>query len=252
MIKTNRFKHVGVITLANKERKNAINQQMMEQITATLNEWQQDDRVKCVMFTGEGDAFCSGGDLKEFHSLTVEETKKMLQRMNETLTYVYEYPKPTVAALNGITIGGGCEIAASCDFRLAHEDVKFGFIQIRLGITTGWGGATRLFSRISASTALHMLLSGRMFTATEGLDAGFIDQLFPVDSFSSAVLKWSTELTEHPLPAIMAYKKAWLDYHNPQLSMREKMIREVERGAELWKTKEHEEAINHFLKRSSS
>ncbi|WP_261179315.1 enoyl-CoA hydratase/isomerase family protein [Anaerobacillus sp. CMMVII] len=105
--------------------------------------------MKIVVLTGAGtDAFCSGGDLSIFHHIhTKGEAKEMLLKMAKVLHKLFFFSKPTVAYLNGTTVGGGCEIATACDFRIAEKKLKIGFIQGRLGITTGWGGSTYLMER---------------------------------------------------------------------------------------------------------
>jgi enoyl-CoA hydratase len=251
MIKSEIIDAIGVLTLSRPKVHNAINRNMMNQIEKVLTEWQEDQRVKLVVVTGEGEStFCSGGDIEEFHGLDGEATAHMLHHMKEVLLLLQTFPKPTVAALNGTAVGGGCEIATACDIRMAHPNVKVGFIQINLGITTGWGGATRLFKILPQSKALKLLLTGEKITAQEAFNLGFIDEILPTHDFMDHVLEWCNRITRHPLPALEAYKKTALDQYKLSITIEEKLDREVNRSAEVWGSPEHEKAVSAFLNRS--
>lgn len=251
MIKTEVINAVGVLTLARPGVHNAINRNMMKQIEEVLTVWKDDQRVKLVVVTGAGEStFCSGGDIEEFHGLDGEATADMLHHMKEVLFLLQTFPKPTVAALNGTAVGGGCEIATACDLRVAHPQLKVGFIQIKIGITTGWGGATRLFKILSRSKALKLLLTGEKIHAQEAYDMGFIDHMLPAEGFMNHVMAWCSNITRHSLPTLVSYKHTALDQDDFSLSLRDKLNLEVNRSAEIWGSPEHQQAVSAFLSRS--
>jgi enoyl-CoA hydratase len=252
MIKTEVIDAIGVLTLSRPKVHNAINRSMMTQIEEVLTAWKEDQQVKILVVTGEGErTFCSGGDIEEFHGLDGEATVHMLHHMKEVLFLLQTFPKPTVAALNGTAVGGGCEIATACDLRMAHPEVKVGFIQINLGITTGWGGATRLFEILPYSKALKLLLTGEKVSAQEDFSLGFIDEVLPTHDFMDHVLKWCKRITCHPLPALEAYKKTALDQNDHSITLKGKLDREVNRSAEVWGSPKHKKAVSSFLNRSN-
>jgi len=243
---------VGIITISRPEVHNAINLFIMNQFSEILEQFEEDPSVKMVIITGAGTKyFCSGGDIAEFHHLDQKGSISMLHQMKDILNRIQTFPKPTVALLNGSALGGGCELASSCDFRLAHPEVEIGFIQIKLGITTGWGGATRLFTKIASTKAFRTLLTGKRMSAHEALSMGFIDELLNQDTLLEDALSWCEEITVHSLPSILSYKHTLLDQLDPSLSMKERLDREVERSGNLWGSKEHKEIVQSFLNKKN-
>ena len=144
-----------------------------------MSEAAHDDEVKLLVLTGAGsEAFCSGGDLREFQDLhTEEEAFAMLSKMGEILYKLAVFPKPTIALINGSAFGGGCEIATACDFRLAKSGIKLGFVQGTLGITTGWGGASLLLEKNTRAKSVKLLLDAKIHKAEEAKEFGFVDEI---------------------------------------------------------------------------
>jgi enoyl-CoA hydratase len=239
---------IGWITLNHAERYNAINYEMMDLLDNAIDELKHDDNVKVLVITGSGDkAFCSGGDLSAFHQLhTEEEAYTMLSRMGNVLFKLFTFPKPTIALLNGVAVGGGCEIASACDFRLAAPHVKFGFIQGTLGITTGWGGTTFLMERVANDTGLEWLLSSEKYTAAEGLAKGFIQKElgYTEDEFQN----WLQPIANKTIGVLKAYKQRRLDQIDLEKT-KSNMKAEIRECSKLWASEEHHEAVAAFLKR---
>jgi enoyl-CoA hydratase len=228
------------------EKRNAVNYQVMDELEAILSEAASDEQVKMLVLSGTGtQAFCSGGDLSEFQDLyTEEEAFSMLSRMGRILYTLAVFPKPTIALLNGSAVGGGCEIATACDFRLARRGVKLGFVQGTLGITTGWGGASLLFEKIPEQKALKLLLDAKVHKAEEARNLGFVDEIIGDDydewkGFAEDFLRQETGV-------LMAYKKLlvkkWQDG-----CIKERMNAEIRECAKLWATDAHHAAVKQFL-----
>lgn len=239
---------IGWITLNHAERYNAINYEMMDLLDRAIDELKHDDNAKVLVITGSGDkAFCSGGDLSAFHQLhTEEEAYTMLSRMGNVLFKLFTFPKPTIALLNGVAVGGGCEIASACDLRLAAPHVKFGFIQGTLGITTGWGGTTFLMQRVANDTALEWLLSSAKHSAAEGVAKGFIQKElgYTKDEFQN----WLQPIANKTIGVLKAYKQRRLDQIDLEKT-KANMEEEIRACSKLWASKEHHEAVAAFLKR---
>ncbi len=230
------------------ERRNAVNFEVMDGLQKAIDTVKKTNHLGLVI-TGEGDkAFCSGGDLSVFHKLkTEEEAYAMLSRMANILFDLFMLPKPTVALLNGIAIGGGCEIATACDFRFAHSNVKAGFVQGNLAITTGWGGGTMLFERMSNSQALSMLMKAKIYEALELKEMGFIDFIYE-GCHSEGLLAGLETIPAMETNVIQAYKQIVLSRRD-EFQLKEQVEREVRQCSVLWEKEAHHEKVNRFLNR---
>ena len=232
------------IILNRPEKRNAVNYEVMDHFEKALSDACADDSVKVLEISGAGEAaFCSGGDLSVFHALrTEDEAYAMLSRMGRILERLAMFPKPTVAFLNGSAAGGGCEIAAACDFRIARPGVKLGFIQGTLGITTGWGGASLLYEKLPASSASALLLNAGFYEAEAALGLGFINQIAEnADDFIAPVLEKDTGV-------LLAYKKV-LNAKQEASGLRKRMEQEIRECAILWARDAHLQAASAFLKK---
>lgn len=236
--------HITEIIINRPERKNAIDFQVMEQLDTLLTDLAKDKQIKVLIIRGEGDTFCSGGDLESFHSLiTKEEAKTMLVPMCQVLKKIVSFPAITVAYLNGSAVGGGAEIASACDYRFAKGNGVVGFIQGNLYITTGWGGATLLKTRVGRENALLMLGTAKRWMMNEAKDFGFIRQIKPLED----VYEWSQQWKDQSV--IKAYKQLLL----PIIEKEElflAMDKEVEACASLWEKDDHHTAVQGFLKKN--
>jgi 3-hydroxypropionyl-coenzyme A dehydratase len=241
---------VGILMLNRPEVYNAINFQLMDEMEETLKAWRFDQEVRVLMITGAGDrAFASGGDVREFHSLhNKEEALTMLQRMGGILDLIESFGKPTIAAINGYALGGGCELAISCDIRLASDRAKLGLIQVKLGITTGWGGGTRLMNLMPRSQALHWMLTGEHFTAEEASDAGLIQKVFSHDDFSREAALYAESVASAPISVLQAYIDIANRLRSQPFYQEAKQI-EIEKCAELWAQDDHHQSVARFLKK---
>ncbi|TCN25724.1 enoyl-CoA hydratase/isomerase family protein [Mesobacillus foraminis] len=237
-----------IFTINRQEKRNAVNYKVMEGLEKAVQEAASPD-VKALVITGNGDkAFCSGGDLSVFHELkTEEEAFGMLSKMSRIIGDLLMLPKPTVALINGAAVGGGCEIAAACDFRIGKQGIQAGFIQGNLAITTGWGGGTILLEKLSASKALKMLTDARLYSAGELKELGFLDSIYEGDHMEncSAFLE---QLLDKDGAVLTAYKemlrKKWAN-----ASVLERMEEEVKNCAALWEKEVHHEKVASFLKK---
>ncbi|GIN19045.1 MAG TPA: enoyl-CoA hydratase/isomerase family protein [Bacillus bacterium] len=231
------------------EKWNAINFEVMDGLELMLDEAERDPSIKAVAITGEGErSFCSGGDVAEFHHLkTEEQAYSMLSRMGSLLYRLAVLPKPTVAVLNGVALGGGCELAAACDMRIAKAGTNAGFIQGSLAITTGWGGASLLFERMNPSLALQILTEAQLLSVQELSAYGFINQIYDGDTLH-AVKKFTEQILSREADVLKSYKAALIEKIHKG-SLKERMAQEIRRCALLWSKEEHHRAVTRFLKR---
>jgi enoyl-CoA hydratase len=237
-----------IFTINHTEKRNAINYEIMEGLEKAIEMTEYSD-VKAFIITGAGEkAFCSGGDLSIFHKLyTRDEAYPMLSRMSKVLGKLLLLRVPTIALMNGTAIGGGCEIATACDFRLGRKGMKAGFVQGNLGITTGWGGGSILFEKYPASTALKMLTVAKLYTSEELYNLGFLDEVYEGEPYDYC-LSFLEKILEKEGTVLAAYKdmlqKKWLN-----ASILERIETEVENCAVLWGEDVHHQRVSEFLKK---
>jgi enoyl-CoA hydratase/carnithine racemase len=243
--------NIAIITLNRPEVRNAINLEMVDGLNKVLDQMEHDPEVKVIIFTGSGEhAFISGGDLKQFHAAkTKEEALPMLVKVGDLLTRIQKLKKPTIAMINGTAVGGGCEFAASCDFRFASDHAKLGFVQISLHITTGWGGASRLIRKIGRTNALRLLLTGEVMGAEQAMACGFVDKVFPREILLEQTYAFAEKIANQPLEGIMAYMMMAHDY-DEGLGLESSIEKEIDRCSDLWGSSAHAEIVQTFLHRS--
>jgi len=241
---------IFVFTIERESVRNAINYDVMDQLEKAIEQVNNDEKIKVLVITGEGNqAFCSGGDLVQFHHLHHEdEAYQMLSRMTNILFQLLTCKKITVALINGFAVGGGCELAAACDFRIANSEAMLGFIQGTLAITTGWGGGSILFEKISHDHALKLLLSAKRNSAKQLLDIGFIHHLYDGEPFIECK-SFLQPYMNLPSDVIASYKEIlvtkWV-----QTNIKERMLKEARKCAELWAKEEHMKRVDQFLRRN--
>jgi enoyl-CoA hydratase len=206
---------VGTVTLV-RPPINAINGQVLDEIVAALQAWEDDPAVTAVVVTGGiRNAFCTGGDLQqlcgeEMAGLGREERMTLFDRFQRIYSRIEAYPKPLVAAINGVAIGGGLELALVCDLRVASEVAYFSMPELKHGIIPGLGATQRLSRFIGVGRAKQMLLLGRMIRAETALAWGLVDRLVPRDRVLATAHELARELAAKPLAAVRALKECFL------------------------------------------
>ncbi len=167
---------VATIFLNRPEKRNALSTELFEELTLALQAWRRDDRVACVIITGTEQFFSAGLDLETMNWATEADRLRWYDATYYGYLELLEYPKPTIAAVAGPTFGGGCDIAVFCDIRVSSPDGRFGFPQVRFGLTPFVDPLQRI---IGQSQAKLLVLTGRRIDATEALRIGLIDQIAP-------------------------------------------------------------------------
>jgi enoyl-CoA hydratase len=198
---------VGVVTLNRPEALNALNGQLMDELTVALRDLEADDSIGAILLTGSDKAFAAGADIKE-----------MLNRgymdvfLEDFITANWEEAtrvrKPIIAAVAGYALGGGCELAMMCDFIVCADNAKFGQPEIKLGVIPGAGGTQRLTRFIGKSKAMDMILTGRMIDATEAESCGLVSRVFPLEDMKDEAFKIAKDIASLSLPSVMVAKEA--------------------------------------------
>lgn len=243
--------HVIRFTINRPEIRNAINHDVMEGLEQLVSLVQEDTTIQFVVITGEGEmAFCSGGDLSVFHGLkTAEQAYPMLNRMAQVLYKVATLPVPVIALVNGAAVGGGCEIATACDFRVVSSKAKCGFIQGSLAITSGWGGGTYLVEKMPRTDlALRMLSEAKVYQAEHLKEIGWATEIFTGDK-EEALHSFLANMKPIEASVHRAYKqmiiRKWL-----QQNLLEQIEEEVRLCSQLWEADEHHLTVQKFLNRA--
>ncbi|MEK4024117.1 enoyl-CoA hydratase/isomerase family protein [Mammaliicoccus sciuri] len=230
------------------EMRNAVNYDVMSGLEEFLDRIEDDPEISFAVISGEGNlAFCSGGDLSDFHGFqTAEDAWPMLSRGAKILYRIATLPMPTIALINGAAVGGGCELATACDYRLVASHAKAGFIQGTLAITSGWGGATLLFEKNSPHDQLLQLTSRASVHSADKLkELGWATEVYngdadaALDQFLAPMLKVHRNV--HRAYKSIATRKWQAN------NLREAMQEEARVCSVLWESDAHHEAVQRFL-----
>ena len=170
---------IATITVNRPDKLNALNDATIAELGEAIDRARGDDAVGGVILTGAGRAFVAGADIAEFAAQTPIEGRARALRGQVVFRRFETSPKPTIAAVNGFALGGGCELSMSCHLRIASEHAKFGQPEVKLGIGPGYGGTQRLPRLVGKGRALQLLLTGEMIDAAEALRIGLVNRVVP-------------------------------------------------------------------------
>jgi enoyl-CoA hydratase len=179
-LKVERRGRVGIVTLIRTEALNALSNRLMDELTHAVDQIEADDGIGCLVLTGSGRAFAAGADIKEMAFKTYPEAYAE-DHITRNWERIARTRKPVIAAVNGLALGGGCELAMMCDFILASENARFAQPEIKVGVMPGAGGTQRLARFIGKSKAMEMCLTGRMMDAAEAERCGLVSRIVPAD-----------------------------------------------------------------------
>lgn len=199
----------GIATIRlDRPKMNALNAAVQEEIRAAAVEAATRSDVSAVIVYGGERVFAAGADIKEMQHMSYVDMVQRSGALQSSFTAVAEIPKPTVAAITGYALGGGCELALCCDFRVAAEDAKLGQPEILLGIIPGAGGTQRLSRLVGPARAKDLIFSGRFVDAAEALAIGLVDEVVPAAEVYAAARRRMQQYVGGPAVALRAAKEA--------------------------------------------
>lgn len=167
---------IFTITINRPDKLNALNQTVLMELDDALKNIYEDKKIKAVIITGAGEkAFVAGADIAEFISIKDDEGASLAKKGQDIFLKIENCPKPFVAAVNGFALGGGCELAMACHFRLASENAKFGQPEVNLGLIPGYGGTQRLTMLVGKGKAMELMMSGSIIDAAEAKNIGLVN-----------------------------------------------------------------------------
>lgn len=201
--------HVAKITINRPKALNALSTQVLEELNATLDEVAANKDVYCVILTGAGDkSFVAGADIAEMKDKTVEEAATYGAFGNGVFRKIETFRCPVIAAVNGFALGGGCELAMSCDIRVASSNAVFGQPEVGLGITPGFGGTQRLARLVGAGIAKEMIYTARNIKADRAFAIGLVNSVVEPEELEATVLKMANGICKNAPIAVANSKKA--------------------------------------------
>jgi enoyl-CoA hydratase len=238
---------VAVITINRPTKLNALNIQTRAEGAAALDELREDESVRVVVITGAGEkAFVAGADISEFEGRTAVSQRDVMTARS-LFTAVDTFPKPVIAMVNGFCLGGGCELALSCDIRVASETARFGQPEINLGIIPGGGGTQRLTRLVGEGKAMELILTGDMIDAQTAYNLGLVNLVVPAADLEAKTLELANRIAEKSPVALRMAKEAVKTAARANLD--EGLRREVDLFALTFSSEDKDEGVRAFLEK---
>jgi enoyl-CoA hydratase len=208
--------HVGIVQLNRPDKLNALSLELMKQLVSALDAYEQDDNICVILLAGNERAFAAGADIGDM----AEATPVSQYKANQFARWerIGKISKPIVAAVSGFALGGGCELAMSCDLIIASETAQFGQPEINIGVMPGAGGTQRLIRAVGKATAMDVILTGRFLTAREALTHGLVSRVVPREHFYTEALRLCHEMATKPPLALRIAKEAVRHAHETGLT----------------------------------
>ena len=245
LILSERKNRVGLITLNRPQALNALNNQLMREVMDALNDFDGDEQVGAMVITGNEKAFAAGADIKEMADKSI--TDMMDRDHVAVFGRIRTIQKPVIAAVSGWALGGGCEVALSCDMIVASESAKFGQPEITIGVIPGAGGTQRLTRAVGKAIAMEMILNNRTLSAQEAYQFGLVNRVVPVDGYLQEALKLADEIASRAPLAIRAAKK--MINQSYELPLKDALAEEKQTFYNLFASEDQKEGMKAFIEK---
>lgn len=242
-----RLGRIARITINRPDKLNALNIKTRQELAEALDELRVDDEIRVVVITGAGEkAFVAGADINEFAGRTAVQQRTVM-KARSIFTAAEDFPKPLIAMINGFCLGGGCELALSCDIRIAGDRARFGQPEINLGIIPGGGGTQRLTRLIGEGKAMQMILTGEMIDAQEAWRLGLVNEVHPVDQLEEKTMEMASKIAEKSPIALSMAKTAVKNA--ARMNLREGLDSEIDLFALCFSSEDKEEGVRAFIEK---
>lgn len=238
---------IALAVIDRPEALNALNSQVLTDLAQVVSQVEADREVRAFILTGAGRAFVAGADIGEQQALDVASARKFSQVGSALFRRIEKLEIPTIAAVNGFCLGGGCELAMSFDIILASEKAKFGQPEVGLGITPGFSGTQRLPRRVGVAKAKELLFSGRMISAAEAEQIGLVNRVCAPEALMDAAMDMARSFTKNA-PVAIKYVKASVD-RGMQMDIDGGIALENELYAMCFATEDCKEGLTAFLEK---
>lgn len=245
---------IAVLTISRPAAMNALNSETLEELDGALTEIESNADVRAVILTGGPDkkgnefkSFVAGADIGEMSTLTKEEGEAFGKKGNDVFRRIETFPVPVIAAVNGFALGGGCEIAMSCDIRICSENALFGQPEVGLGITPGFGGTQRLARIVGVGKAKEMIYGARNIKADEAYRIGLVNNVYPTEELMPAAKKLASTIAANAPIAVRACKKAIND--GLDACMDDALVIEEKLFGSCFETEDQKAGMGNFLEK---
>jgi enoyl-CoA hydratase/carnithine racemase len=248
LIEFNKEGKIAIFTINRPDTMNAINVQAIRELHEAMVAFRDDDELWVGIITGTGDrAFCAGADIKDMLPFLQKNLPQCPRALPTTPMRGLELWKPLLAAINGLALGGGLEVALACDIRIASEKARFGVPEVTLGLLPGWGGTQRLPRMIPRCKAAELLLTGKTIDAQEAYRIGLVNTVVPPEAVMHTAREWAETICQAGPLAVRAVKKAMIRGSSLTLEAGLKLENDLE--AYLMSTEDYTEGTKAFIEK---
>lgn len=237
---------VAKITINRPKAMNALNEEVLNEMYEAIVQFEEGNE-KVAMITGTGKAFVAGADIQAMSSMDNLKAQELAILGHKLMNKIEACEKPVIAAINGFALGGGLELAMSCDFRLASGAAKFGQPEISLGIIPGFSGTQRLTKLVGTGMASYMIMTGEMIDAKRALEIGIVEKVIDEEQFSDECIKIAEKMASQSLYALKAGKQTIENGANMDILRGSRL--EIESFAQLFSTEDQKEGMSAFLEK---
>ena len=239
---------IGIVKINRPEAMNSLNEEVLTELEKAVDQANNDADVNVIILTGEGRAFVAGADIAKMQPLDEKGGMEFGKLGQRVFRKIETLEKPTIAAVNGFALGGGCELAMACDMRIASEKAKFGQPEVGLGITPGYSGTQRLPRLVGKAKAMELILTGDIITADEAIKIGLVNKVVEHDSLLDEAMNLANRILKNAPLAVRYSKKAIVE--GLELCDMDQAIEvEAKLFAKCFATEDQKEGMSAFLEK---
>lgn len=239
--------NIGILTISRPKALNALSSKVFDEMNLFLNEFEKMDNMRVLIITGEGKAFVAGADIAEMSNFTSKEGKPFSEKGQDTFCRLEALSVPVIAAINGFALGGGMELAMSCDFRIASTKAKMGQPEVNLGLIPGYAGTQRLSRLVGIGDALYILMSGDMIKADQALTMRLVQKVVEPEELMNETMKIAQTIASKGKNAVKQVKYVTRQGTKMLFNAGQKLEADV--FGSMFDTEETKEGISAFLEK---
>jgi enoyl-CoA hydratase len=249
LIKVKIEQQIAVVTLDHPPV-NALSPALLKELQTEFEALGKNGDVRAIVLTGAGNhAFCAGADVKELAGASPEDAKEIVKLGQDAFNAIEDCPKPVIAAVNNLALGGGCELAMSCDIRISSDRARYGQPEVWLGLLPAWGGSTRLPQLVGPGKAKELIFTGQMVNAQQAQRDGLVDKIVPDGEEVRAAIDIGRMIARKSAPLAVAHSKRIINANLRAASREEALNNELEGAGTLAATEDLIEGITAFIEK---
>lgn len=249
LVKVKIENNIAVVTL-DSPPVNALSPALLKELKAEFEALDGNAEARAVVITGAGNhAFCAGADVKELAGASPDDAKEIVKLGQDTFATIEDCSKPVIAAINNLALGGGCELAMSCDIRISSDRARFGQPEVWLGLLPAWGGSTRLPQLVGPGKAKEMIFTGQMINAQQAQRDGLVDKIVPDGEEVRAAIDIGRMIARKSAPLAVAHSKRVINENLRASSRDQAMQNEVDAAGTLAASEDLIEGITAFIEK---